>query len=313
VIAGQPVVLVTGANGFVGRHVAPALAREGCEVRRAVRRSSGEAGEVVIDALGPSTDWRAALRDVDGVVHLAARVHHQHDERSYKLYRDTNVEGTLHLARSAIEAGVRQFIFVSTVLVYGRSNDGRPPFREEDVLTPRGLYGLSKAEAEAGLRSLAQDHNMCVTVVRPPLVYGSGAKGNFASLAKAVRLGLPLPFGAIHNQRAFVSVQNLSSFIAYRLARTAPGFDVFLVADSEQVSTPEFIRRLASAAGVKPHLFPAPAPLLTALLAVSGRSDARQSLIGSLQLDISKAASIGWRPPYALDEGLSLALSEVRR
>jgi UDP-glucose 4-epimerase len=310
--AGQPVVLVTGANGFVGRHVTPTLARKGCEVRRAVRRLSGEVGEVLIDALGPSTDWQAALEGVDAVVHLAARVHHQHDERSYELYRDTNVEGTLRLARCAIEAGVRQFIFVSTVLVYGRTNDGRPPFREEDVLTPRGLYGLSKAEAEAGLKSLAQDYDICVTVVRPPLVYGAGAKGNFASLAKAVRLGLPLPFAAIHNQRAFVSVQNLSSFIAFRLARPAPKFDVFLVADNEQVSTPEFIRRLATAAGVKPRLFPTPTSLLDALLAVSGRFDTRQSLIGSLQLDISKAASIGWRPPYALDEGLSLALSEAR-
>jgi UDP-glucose 4-epimerase len=310
--AGRPVVLITGANGFVGRHVAPALAREGFEVRRAVRRLSGEAGEVVIDALGPSTDWQAALVGVDRVVHLAARVHHQHDERSYEVYRNTNVEGTLRLARSAIEAGVRQFIFLSTVLVHGRSNDGRPPFREEDVLTPSGLYGQSKAEAEAGLKSAAQGHDMCVTVVRPPLIYGSGAKGNFASLAKAVRLGLPLPFGAIRNQRAFVSVQNLSSFIAFRLAWPTPRFDVFLVADNEQVSTAEFIRRLATAAGVKPHLFPAPTSLLNGLLTVSGRSDARQSLIGSQQLDISKAASIGWRPPYTLDEGLSLALSEAR-
>jgi UDP-glucose 4-epimerase len=301
---GRPSILITGANGFVGRHVAPALAREGYEVRRAVRRPSGEAGEVVIDALGPLTDWRAALEGVDGVVHLAARVHHQHDEGSYDVYRNTNVEGTLRLARCAIEAGVRQFIFVSTVLVYGRSNDDRPPFREEDVLTPSGLYGQSKAEAEASLKSLAQDHEMCITV------YGSGAKGNFASLAKAVRLGLPLPFGAIHNQRAFVSVQNLSSFIAFRLARTAPKYDVFLVADNEQVSTPEFIRRLATAAGVKPRLFRAPTSLLDALLTVSGRSEARQSLIGSLRLDISKAASIGWRPPYGLDEGLSLALSK---
>jgi UDP-glucose 4-epimerase len=307
--ADRPVVLVTGANGFVGRHVAPALEREGFEVRRAVRRPSGEAGEVVIDSIGPVTDWRAVLEGVDGVVHLAARVHHKNDERSFTLYRETNIEGTFCLARGAIEAGVRQFVFLSTVLVYGRSNDGRPPFREEDVLTPRGLYGLSKAEAEAGLNSLVQDHKMCVTVVRPPLVYGSGAKGNFASLTKAVRLGLPLPFGAITNQRAFVSVQNLSSFIAFRLARPSSRFDVFLVADEEQVSTPEFIRRLATAAGVKPHLFPAPTSFLTALLTISGLSDARQSLIGSLQLDISKAASIGWRPPYTLEEGLSLALS----
>lgn len=306
---GRPVVLVTGAAGFVGRHVVPALTREGWIVRRAVRKPSGADDEIVIDSLGPTTDWQAALVDVDAVVHLAARVHHQREEHAVELYRNVNIEGTLHLARSAKEAGVRHFIFLSTVLVHGRSNDGRAPFSESDVLTPRGLYGVSKAAAEAGLNALAQSGDMHITVVRPPLIYGSGAKGNFAMLAKAVKIGLPLPFAAIDNHRAFLSVENLTSFISRRLSISARNFDIFLVADQEQVSTPEFIARLAKAAGVRSRLFPMPISLLNALLKVSGRQDAHESLIGSLELDLSKAASIGWKPPLSLDEGLRRALS----
>jgi UDP-glucose 4-epimerase len=204
----------------------------------------------------------------------------------------------------------RQFIFVSTVLVHGRSNDGRAPFSENDVLTPRGLHGMStKAAAEAGLRTLAQDGDERVTVIRPPRVYGAEAMGNFALLAKAVRRGIPLPFAAIRNYRALLSVENLTSFILQRLSRADKNFDVFLVADREQVSTPEFVERLARAAGTSPKLFSMPTSVLAALLRVSGRQEACDSLIGSLELDLSKAASTGWRPPTTLHEGLRLALT----
>jgi UDP-glucose 4-epimerase len=303
----RPVVLVTGASGFVGKHVAPALVRHGWVVRRAVRTPSGSADEVVIDSIGPTTDWQDALAGVDAVVHLAARVHHQHEEHAVELYRDVNIEGALRLAHCAADVGVGRFIFVSTVLVHGRSNNGAP-FRENDTLTPRGLYGMSKAAAEAGLRALAQDGNMAITVIRPPLIYGFGAKGNFALLEKAVRLGIPLPFAAIHNRRAFVYVENLASFILHRLSAAEKKFDIFLVADEEQVSTPEFIKRLAKAAGTSSRLFPVPTSVLSALLKVSGRNEANDSLIGSLELDLSKAASTGWRPAVSLDEGLYLAL-----
>jgi UDP-glucose 4-epimerase len=304
----RPVVLVTGASGFVGRHVSPALARQGWTVRRAVRTPSGGDDEVVTETIGPTTEWQAALTGVDAVVHLAARVHHQHEEHAVELYRHVNIEGTLHLARCAAKAGVRQFIFVSTVLVHGRSNNGRAPFREDDALTPRGLYGMSKAAAEAGLKNLAQGVDMGVTVIRPPLVYGAGAKGNFVLLEKAVRLGIPFPFAAIHNRRAFLSVENLTSFIFNRLSNASEKFEIFLVADDEQVSTPEFIQRLAKAAGTSSKLFPMPISLLSALLKVTGRREINDSLIGSLELDLSKAAATGWRPPVGLDEGLRLAL-----
>jgi UDP-glucose 4-epimerase len=305
---GKPLVLVTGASGFVGGHLVPLLEQEGWAVRRAVRKSSGEGDEVLVGSLGPSTHWQDALADADAVVHLAARVHHQNEEHAVKIYRDVNIDGTLHLARCAADAGVKQFIFVSTVLVHGRSNDGRAPFSENDILTPRGLYGMSKAAAEAGLRNLAQQSEMRVTVIRPPLVYGSGARGNFALLTRAVRRGIPLPFAGIDNHRAFLSVQNLSSFISQRLKQADKSFDVFLVADQEQVSTPQFIERLAAAAGVRSRLFSMPTPVLRALLGMTGRQETRESLMGSLVLDISKAVSTGWSPPVSLDDGLRLAL-----
>jgi len=307
--SGRPVVLVTGASGFVGGHLLPVLTRDGWAVRCAVRHAPSSDDDVVIGSIGAETDWSAALAGVEAVVHLAARVHRPYEENAAELYRSINIEGTLRLARCAAQAGVRHFIFVSTVLVHGRRNDGRAPFSEKDVLTPRSLYGLSKAAAEAGLRKLAQECDMRITVVRPPLVYGSGAKGNFAALTKAVRLGLPLPFAAIHNHRAFLSVENLASFIARRLANPDGRFDIFLVADAEQVSTPDFIRRLAKAAGTRPRLFPMPTVLLSALLTVSGRQEAHDSLIGSLELDLSKVIATGWRPEVTLDEGLQHALS----
>ncbi|QQO23035.1 NAD-dependent epimerase/dehydratase family protein [Bradyrhizobium diazoefficiens] len=307
----KPVALVTGASGFLGRHIVPALTREGWSVRRAVRSPEGVGDEVVIGSIGPETGWHTALAGVDAVVHLAARVHYKNEEHAVQLYRNVNIAGTLHLARCAATAGVRHFIFISTVLVHGRSNEGRAPFREDDVPTPRGLYGMSKAAAEAGLRTLARECDMKISVIRPPMVYGAGAKGNFALLTSAVRLGLPLPFAAIRNRRNFLSVQNLSSFILYRLGHPDPtsDFEVFLLADRERVSTPEFIACLARASGKSARLFGIPPDLLGTVLRVMGRRDMNDGLIGSLELDISKAIATGWQPQVTLEEGLRLAAS----
>lgn len=309
----RPVVLLTGASGFIGSHLAPILESNGWLVRQAVRTPAASNNEVRIGSIGPVTDWQDALVGADAVVHLAARVHHPNEEYAVDLYRNVNIDGTLHLARCAMNAGVRQFVFISTILVNGRSTDGRGPFSESDVLTPRGVYGMSKAAAESGLKAMAQDGGMCITVIRPPPVYGAGAKGNFKLLAQAVRRGIPLPFGSIRNRRAFLAVENLNSFILERLAHADAKFDVFLVADGEQVSTPEFMRRLARAADVKSRLLPMPVSVLSPLLKISGSPEAHDSIIGSMELDVSKAASTGWRPQVTLDEGLRLAASGEMR
>ncbi len=305
----RPVVLVTGANGFVGRHLTPVLSRAGWEVRRAVRTSlSSTDDEVAIGSIGPSTDWSDAVAGAQAVVHLAARVHHVNEEGAIDLYRTINTEGTLQLARSAAKAGVKRFIFVSTMLVNGSCTDGRAPFRETDEFAPRGVYGLSKAEAELGLARMSTDVSMQITIIRPPLVYGPGAAGNFRLLVKAIQNGVPLPFGSVSNRRAFVSVQNLASFIANRLAADGKPFDVLLVADKEQVSTPEFINRLAGAMNKKARLFPAPVKALELLLRATGRPRIRDSLVGSLEVDLTKLIATGWQQELSLDKGLSLAV-----
>ena len=309
---GDRLVLLTGANGFVGRYLAPVLAANRMIVRRVARKPSADPNTVVIDTIGPQTDWSEALAEVDTVVHLAARVHHPGEKYATEIYRSINTDGTLHLARCAAEAGVRQFIYLSTVLVNGGSTDGRARFREDDPLVPRGVYGLSKAAAEAGLEAIAKITNMSITVIRPPLIYGGGALGNFRLLVKAVERGIPLPFGSIDNRRAFLGVENLASFVVHRLANTDPGgkFDVFLVADEEQVSTPEFVRRIARAWGKKSRIVPFPVFALKALLRLSGRSEAGDSVAGSLEIDPSKALKTGWRPPFSLDEGLRITLQK---
>jgi UDP-glucose 4-epimerase len=303
----RPVVLITGANGFIGSHLSLALESGGWNVRRAVRALKTFENDVLIESIGHSTNWHEALAGVDAVVHLAARVHHSNEEHAADFYRKVNIDGTLHLARCAADLGVRRFVFISSILVNGRSTQGRGPFSERDILTPRGIYGQSKARAELGLEAMAQDSGMCITVIRPPLVYGAGAKGNFKLLTQAIKRGIPLPLASIRNRRAFLAVENFTSFVAERLAHSDGNFDVFLIADDEQVSTPEFIRRLARAVGATSHLLPMPIFLLSSLLKLSGRPETHDSLIESLELDVSKAASTGWRPQVTLDEGLSLA------
>jgi UDP-glucose 4-epimerase len=302
-------VLVTGAGGFVGRHLVPVLAGGGWRVRRAVRTLSGSDDEVLIGSIGPATNWQAALAGVEAVVHLAARVHHPGEEGAAELYRAVNTEGTLQLARCAAAAGGRRFVYISTILVNGGCTDGRAPFREDDIPAPRGVYGNSKAAAESGLKQLADTADMHITVIRPPLIYGAGALGNFRLLVRAIQRGVPLPFGAIRNRRAFLGVENLASFIANRVSGADNKFDIFLVADEMQISTPEFVRQIARAAGSTARLVPVPVTALNVLLKMSGRSESRDSLIGSMEIDVSKVAATGWRAPLGMEEGLRRAVS----
>ncbi|AWO92876.1 MULTISPECIES: NAD-dependent epimerase/dehydratase family protein [Bradyrhizobium] len=304
----QPVVLVTGATGFIGRNLVPLLESRGYRVRRALRAGRTGENDVVVGSIESPLSWDAALAGVDAVVHLAARVHHPNDERAAELYDAVNAQGTMQLAQAAARAGVSTFVFLSTILVNGSSTDGRGPFTPDDAVVPRGVYGRSKAAAEAALQSLASQSEMRVAVVRPPLVYGREALGNFRHLVGAIRRRIPLPLGLVDNKRAFISVQNLASFVAHLIALpVAPPYRIFLVADDEQISTTAFVRRIGQAMNRTAILLPVPSGVLTlALQAI--RPELRHSLVGSMEIDPSAALSTGWTPPLSMTQGLRLAV-----
>jgi UDP-glucose 4-epimerase len=308
----DPIVLVTGADGFVGQHMVTALSKAGWHVRSA-QRSVGPPSSIADIVTGlelrPSTSWCAALNGVQAVVHLAARAHRSTEtqQREKDLYFSINVEGTLQLARSAASAGVKEFIFLSSIAVNGSTTDGREPFSERDEPAPNTVYGRTKAAAEQGLFELAGNSTMPITVIRAPMIYGAGAIGNFGKLKSAVGAGVPLPVGLIKNRRAFLGIDNLTSFVRHRLdTSNSSRFEVFLLADNEQVSTPEFIRLLARASKRPARLLPVPVSLLRLPMNYLGLSDA---LIGSLEMDVSKANATGWHCPLTLAEGLSRAVT----
>lgn len=306
-----PIVLVTGADGFVGRHMVSALTRAGWHVRcaqRSVKSSTPNTSVISGLELGLSTNWQEALTGVQAVVHLAARAHRSKtiQNRESDLYFSINVEGTMQLARSAILAGVRDFIFLSSIAVNGSTTDGREPFFEQDSIAPDTIYGKSKAMAEQHLSALTADSKMFVTAIRAPMIYGTGSVGNFSRLRSAVRAGVPLPFGLVKNRRAFLAVDNLTSFVQHRLETSnSSNFEVYLLADNEQVSTPEFIRLLARACARPARLLPLPVSLLRVPMNYLGLSDA---LIGSLEIDTRKANATGWHCPLTLAEGLSRSI-----
>jgi UDP-glucose 4-epimerase len=312
-VAGKT-ALVTGATGFVGGHVVAALRRLGWGVRLAVRSPGLSTAEdsIAVGDISSKTDWRAALQGIDLVVHMAARAHRSAavQEAERDLYFETNTRGTLRLARAAVDAGTRHFFFMSSVAVNGTTTDRRTPFCESDPPAPKTVYGESKAAAEQGLAELSAATAMPIVIARPPMVYGQGARGNFSLLLRAVRAGIPLPFRTIANRRAFIAVENLSDFVLHMLSVDIRGCETFLVADDDQVSTPDFIRALARALGRSPHLVPLPVPALGLLARVAGRPELLDSLCGSLEVNQEKARATGWRPPLTLSEGLAAAVVE---
>lgn len=303
------VVLVTGGTGFLGSHVVSALAADGWRVRLAVQApvARPDCEQAVVGPIGSQTDWRATLAGVDAVIHMAARVHRSPAVQATESeqYFETNTAGTVRLGEAAAAAGIPHLVFASTLLVHGAPS-GRP-LRESDPLQPATVYARSKAAAEEGLASLSARTGLPVTILRPPLIYGRGAKGNFALLARAIRARVPLPLGDVDNVRAFVAAANVASFILHRLRSSAARTEPFLVADA-QVSTPAFIRLMGAAMGRRPLLVPVPAGLLGAALALAGKAQLRDSLLGSLAVDVSKAQGTGWRPAVTPEEALREAL-----
>lgn len=314
-LAGQRgAVLVSGASGFVGRELCQALAAQGRPFRPAVRRAGGALiggqSPCVVGELGADSDWSRALAQVGTVVHLASRVHVMRESSSdspgdlLSLYRAANTQGTLTLARQAAAAGVGRFVFVSTVKVNGEG--GSLAYSESDAPCPADPYAISKWEAEQGLRELAARSAMAVVIVRPPLVYGPGVKANFLNLMRWVERGIPLPFGAIHNQRSLVALANLVDFLLLCTTHPAAANQTFLVSDDEDLSTPELLRRMAMALCKPSRLLPLPASLLSAGASLLGQGDLARRLCGSLRVDVSKAKRLlGWSPPLSVDEGLA--------
>jgi nucleoside-diphosphate-sugar epimerase len=258
-----------------------------------------------------ATKWLSLLQDVDSVIHLAARVHVIRDSSSDPLaeFRSVNTEGTLNLARQAGEVGVRRFIFLSTIGVNGNSTLQGKVFAPTDTPSPYDPYSSSKYQAEIGLHSIAQSTGMEVVIIRPPLVYGANAPGNFGKLTRLVAKGLPFPLGSINNLRSFVGIDNLVDFIITCLEHPAAANETFLVSDGEDLSTPDLIRRMARAMNHPARLLPVPVWALQAGASLLGKGDAVQRLCGNLQVDISKARELlGWNPPFSADEGLKRAV-----
>lgn len=310
-----PRVLVTGATGFVGGALVARLLDDGLAMPVAALRAPiafrpkaiKSVPEVLVGIIDGQTTWTSALAGVELVVHAAARVHIMSDKSADPLaeFRRVNVAGTLNLARQATAAGVRRFVFVSSVKVNGEATLPGQAFTERDAPAPQDPYGQSKHEAEQGLRQLAADTGMEVVVIRPPLVYGPGVKANFAALMRAVQRGWPLPLGAVHNQRSLVALDNLVDLIVTCLHHPAAANQTFLASDGQDLPTADLVRGMARAAGVPARLLPVPVWALQAAAGALGKGAAVQRLCGNLQVDISKARSLlGWVPPVTVAEGL---------
>ena len=310
-------VLITGANGFVGSALVEKLNMGGRDHIGIVRKGSERPGCVVGPLLGATNDWSVLLSNVRTIVHCAARVHVMQDTSSVPLeaFRVVNVSGSLNLARQAAAAGVGRFVFISSVKVNGEeTRDGRP-FAAGHEPAPEDAYGLSKAEAEAGLKAIAAQTGMELVIIRPPLVYGSGVKGNFAAMMRAVARGLPLPFGAVtHNRRSLVGLDNLVDLIVTCIDHPAAANQTFLVSDGEDLSTADLLRRLGAAMGKPARLLNIPPALLDAAAALIGKRAVAQRLLGNLQVDISHTCrTLGWKPPISVHEGLRRAVQGVIR
>lgn len=304
-------ICVSGANGFVGRALCASLSADGHGIVRTVRDKSQ--GDIAVGHIGPDTDWREALGGCDAVVHLAARVHVMHEKAADPLseFWKINVGGTQSLAQQAAKEGVKRFIFLSTIKVLGEGQV--MPYRADDPPAPVDAYAISKWEAEKLLADIAAETGMEVVILRPPLVYGQGVKGNFFSLMRAVDRGIPLPLGAIHNQRSLIYLGNLVDAIRVGLSHPAAAGKVYMVSDGEDVSTPELARRVAAALGRPALLLPVSVAWMRWAGRLLGRQAAVERLIGSLAVDIKHIQNdLGWSPPFSMQSGISATAAWYR-
>lgn len=310
-------ILITGANGFVGRSLYHALMQAGNIMRGTVRQhrqctgliSEKEVAKdiIAVGNIGPYTDWSEALEGIDVVIHVAGRAHILHDTESNPLaaFRHVNTAGTERLAWASVERGVRRFVYISSIGVNGNLTS-EAAFTEWDAPKPHNDYALSKWEAEQVLQRIAAKSGIEVVVVRPPLVYGPGVKANFFRLLKWVERSIPLPLASVDNRRSLVALDNLVDLLVHCVQHPGAAGETFLVSDGEDLSTPELIRQIAAKMDRPARLTPCPTGLLRLGAHLLGKGTMLEQLCGSLQVDISKAEQIlGWKPPVSVDEALS--------
>ena len=313
-------VLVTGANGFVGQAVCQALIankRSVLAVTRSLKASNLlsikeqyaqylyglEADFTEISSIQPH------VKDIEAVVHCAARVHQVQEQATNPLaeYRRVNTEATLQLAQTMANAGVKRFIFLSSVKVNGEFTEHGQVFRADDLIDTQDPYGISKWEAEQGLRDIAAKTGMEVVIIRPPLVYGPGVKANFLTMMQWLQKGIPLPLGSIHNRRSFVALPNLVDFISLCVTHPQAANQTFMISDQHDLSTTELLRGLGQALDRPARLLPVPQALLEMGLKVIGKAGIAQRLCSNLAVDASPATQLlGWKPPVTVQQGLQL-------
>ena len=303
-------VLVTGASGFVGSALCGHLLAKGQTVTGAVRSIPGKplpgVEYRVVSDLSAETNWREALTGMDAVVHCAARVHIMKETSTDPLaaFREMNVKGTACLAEQAADNGVKRFVFISSIKVNGETTSGRP-FTADNTPAPEDPYGISKWETEQVLQKIAEKTGLEVVIIRPPLVYGPGVRANFLRLMQAVKLGMPLPLGAINNRRSLVALDNLMDLIDTCLNHPAARNQTFLVSDGSDLSTTALVKNMAVALGRPTRLIPVPESLLRVVAKLLGKTSIAQRLCGSLQVDINKTREmLSWSPPVTVNEAL---------
>lgn len=303
-------VLVTGANGFIGRALCSKILLKGWQVRGTIRDvvSLPEGVDAInIKSIGIDTNWASALKGVDVVVHLAARVHVLKETTDNPLYefRKINVAGTKRLVEEAALNGVKRFIYISSIGVNSNKTLNNP-FTEKDLPSPYDPYTISKWEAEQALQKIAKDSGMEIVILRPPLIYGPNAPGNFGRLMKIIGKDIPLPLSSIKNLRSFIYLGNFIDVIIKCIKHPSAAYQTFLVSDDQDISTPHLIRMIANAMGKKPRLLPCPPFLLKALGKITGKGMEVERLIGYMQIDSSKIRNVlGWKPPFTLEEGIA--------
>jgi UDP-glucose 4-epimerase len=307
-------ILVTGADGLVGTAVVSELTRRGISYRAAIRKP--REGYFSIGNIDPQTDWNAALDGIDSIIHLASRAHVMNETVTDPAvhFRIANVDSTLNLARQAIKAGVKRFVFISSIKVNGEATEPGRPFKAEDAPNPQNPYAQSKLEAEQGLFALSGESGFEVTIIRPPLVYGPGVKANFATMLGWVDRGVPLPLGSLSNKRSFIFVGNLADLIILSTTHPKAAGQVFLVSDGEDISTTELFKKMAEALGRPSWIMPLPASFLTLAAAAIGQRAIASRLTESLQVDVSKTRELlGWTPRKTITEGLQQTARSFQR